>query len=71
MRRLRPQGAAARAPAFPRRGRRPRPRRGCRPRRVHVPAPAVLRARRRRPRLQSRAAPDRPRRSGTGAALHL
>ena len=71
LRRLRPQGASDAAAALPRGARRAR--RGCRngPRRLHLPAPAVLRTRGCAACLQPHAAADPPRRSGSLTPLHL
>ena len=62
LRRLRPQGAAGRAPALPSGARRARRRRRAGPGRVHVPAPAVLRARSLAARVQPDPPATRPRR---------
>jgi transcription termination/antitermination protein NusA len=68
--RLRPQGAPGRAPALPRGSGRARA--GCRggTRRLHVPAPAVLRARGGAARFQPDASPPRPYRPGSLTPLH-
>ena len=71
LRGLRPQGAAGRAPALPRGGRRRSHPARARARCVHLPPARVLRARDRASRFQPNAAPDRDRRPRSRAALHL